>query len=257
MLFGYDDKIKAFSKLIKENRLSQSYLFYGDEGIGKNTFAKLLAYALETRKFSAEGDTATLIDALFVERDQEESSLGIERILEVKRFLWQKPLKSRYRLAVINNAEDLTPEAQGALLKIVEEPPTHALLVFITHDSQVFLPPLLSRLMKVYFPRLSKAEIAKVLSDQYKVNKEKACDIAERSFGRLGLALKLMDGKAENNEEDLEKFLENKILKLRRENLEKNAPLLAWLLDRETSVKRYNLNMNLQKRAVEEMLKSK
>jgi MoxR-like ATPase len=251
-LFGYKNKIGSFTKLIKEKRLSQAYLFYGDRGIGKSIFAKLLSYALETGKF--ETAIEPLLDASFIVRGPEENSLGIEKILEVKRFLWQKPLKSQYRLAVINNAEDLTPEAQGALLKIVEEPPAHALIIFITHDSQTLLPPLLSRLMKIYFPRLPKAEIAKVLSENHGVNKGRAREVADRSFGRLGRALDLLKGKPEFSEDDLESFLEDKILKLRGENLKKNAEVLNWLLDRETLVKRYNLNMNLQKKAASEML---
>ena len=254
MLFGYEEKIEAFKKIIRAEKLSQSYLFYGDKGIGKGIFAKLLAYALETGKF--ETAVEPLLDASFIAKNSEESSLGIDKILEVKRFLWQKPLRSHYRLAVIDDAEDLTPEAQGALLKIVEEPPAHALIVFIAHDSQTLLPPLLSRLMKVYFPRLSKTEVAKILSENHGVQETKAREIASRSFGRLGRALELLKGRPEFGEDDLENFLEDKILKLRGDNLKKNSGVLSWLLDRETLVKRYNLNMNLQKKAVGEMLRT-
>lgn len=254
-LFGHKDKFEVFGKLIKENKLGQAYLFYGDRGIGKNAFAVLLAYALETGKFSAEKEP--LLDVLFLVKDPEENKLGIEKISEVKKFLWQKPVKSSHKLVVLDNAEDLTPEAQGALLKIVEEPPTHALLVFIAQDDQVFLPPLLSRLTKVYFPRLSKAEVANFLSEKYEIKRDKAEEIAERSFGRLGLALNILNKTAEPDEKILEDFLESRILKLRREDLKKNAPILTWLLDREVLIKRYNLNMNLQRKAVNEILENK
>lgn len=252
MLFGYDDKIKAFQKLIREGKLGQSYLFYGDRGIGKNTFATLLAYALETGKFAVGNEP--FLDTLFITRNPEENSLGIERISDVKRFLWQKPFKSSHRLVVVDDSEDLTPEAQGALLKIVEEPPAHALLIFIAHDPQVLLPPLVSRLAKIYFPRAPKEAVKRVLIDERGAGVKKADEIASRSFGRIGYALNLLESVPETGEEDLEKFLETKILKLRRENLKENASLLAWLLDREGLVKRYNLNMNLQKRATEAMI---
>ncbi len=255
MLFGYDKRTEVFQKLIDGKKLSQSYLFYGDKGIGKNAFANLLAYALESGKF--EKTDEPLLDAFFVSRDLETSSLGIEKVSEIKRFLWQKPVKSLHRLVVVDDSEDLTPEAQGALLKIVEEPPAHALLIFIAHDSGVFLPPLLSRLSKVYFPRMSKEEIAGILLGKFKVSKEKAREIAGRSFGRLGRALLLLDGKEASTEEDLASDLENKILKLRENSLKKNAGVLAWLLDRETLIKRYNLNMNLQRKAMNEILNNK
>ncbi len=258
-LFGHKDKFEAFGKLIKENKLGQAYLFYGDKGIGKTAFANILAYALETGKFPDGGDApkeGTLIDSLITSRGEDESSLGIEKVLELKKFLWQKPLKSPRRIAVIEDAEDLTPEAQGALLKIVEEPPEHALIIFIAHDPSVLLPPLLSRLAKVYFPRLSKSEIAELLSTKYKASKSKANEIAGLSFGRLGLALNLLNGavKGTNGEEALEDFLERKILDLRRKDLKKNASVLSWLLDRETLVKRYNLNGNLQRKAIEQQI---
>lgn len=254
-LFGYDEKIKSFQKLIQGGILGQGYIFYGDRGIGKTTFAHLLAYALETGKFFAEN--SVLLDVSFVSRNGDETSLGIEKILEVKRFLWQKPFKSTRRLAVIEDAEDLTPEAQGALLKIVEEPPAHALLIFIAHDPQVLLPPLVSRLAKVYFPRMSKKTLKDILVAHYDISEKKADEITAQSFGRIGYALDLLKTTSETNEGDLEKFLETSILKLRHEDLKKNAPVLAWLLDRETLVKRYNVNMNLQKKAVDEVLGSK
>lgn len=266
MFFGHDDKIKAFRNLIEKDKLGQAYLFYGDKGIGKTAFAKILAYALETGEFPPEGEVpvgGTLIDSLVTSRNEGESSLGIEKILGLKRFLWQKPLKSPRRVAIVADAEDLTPEAQGALLKIVEEPPEHALIIFIAHDPQVLLPPLLSRLAKIYFPRLKKSEVAEFLLTKYKASKVKANEIAELSFGRLGLALNLwtcdvhrLNGETKKNEgeETLEYFLERRILDLRRKDLEKNASALSWLLDRETLVKRYNLNGNLQKKATEWIL---
>lgn len=250
MLFGYGEKIKSFEKLIKEDKLGQSYLFYGDRGIGKYSFARFLAYALETGKFEASPET--LLDALFVVKDEEKNTLGIDKVLEAKRFLWQKPLKSHYRIAVIDDAEDLTPEAQGALLKVVEEPPAHGLLVFISHDKDVLLPPLLSRLTKIYFPRFPKSEIVRILKDKRGIAGEKAEQVARQSFGRPGRAFEILDGKSDKEEESLEKILENRILELHRDNPKKNTGVLAWLLDREMSVKRYNLNMNLQKKAMEE-----
>lgn len=253
MLFGHEEKIRSFRKLIKENRLSQAYLFYGDRGIGKSSFAVLLAHALEFGEFEVSG--GTLLDANLVSRNLEENSLGIDKVLEIKKFLWQKPLRSPYRLAIVNDAEDLTDEAQGALLKIVEEPPAHALVIFIAHDPQVFLPPLLSRLAKVYFPRLKKEEVKKILIAKYKAGEKKAGEIAQESFGRLGYALSLLEAPPEG-EENLETFLERNILKMRREGLKKNSSVLARLLERETLVKRYNLNVNLQRKAAEEILKN-
>lgn len=248
MLFGHSDKIKVFKELVDGGYLSHAYLFFGDAQIGKSHFAKLLAYYLEFGKFEEVSDL--LIDAAWFLPD-EKGTIGIGAVRDVKKFLWQTPLRSPRRLAVIDGAEALTPEAQSALLKIVEEPPPHALLIFIAHDLQVLFPPLLSRLSKIYFPRLSKKEVEEILVGHYKVSVANAKAVALRSFGRMGRALKLLERSGKEAADGLEAELEQKIIDLRGRDIFKNSKKLVWLLDREMLLKRFNLNQNLQRKAVE------
>ncbi|MCL4403907.1 hypothetical protein M1432_00965, partial [Patescibacteria group bacterium] len=163
MLFGYESKRAAFEKLIKEGKLSQAYLFYGDRGVGKRSFARLLAAALETGKW--EEPLAPLVDALFL-LPGENGSIGIEAVNEAKNFLWQKPAVSPRRFLLVADSEALTDEAQSALLKVVEEPPEHALIAFVAQNREIFLPPLLSRFAKVYFPRLPSAAVERFLKEE-------------------------------------------------------------------------------------------
>lgn len=253
MLFGHEDKISEFKNLIRENALSHAYIFFGDNQIGKFTFAQSLAYFLENGEFDYPNEgQKVLVDFLAILPDPEKESISIATVRQIKNFLFQRPLRSMKRTVVIDQAEKLTPEAQPALLKIVEEPPPDSLLIFIVTDPAVFLPALVSRCQKIYFRRLSMQKLIEILEKYYHLPAIQAKKIAADSFGRLGRALKMLESK-NANEENFEFWLENNILKLRK-NLIKNSKILAWLLERELLIKRYNINKNLQQRAIEAYL---
>ncbi len=75
----------------------------------------------------------------------ETSSIGIEMIRDMQKTLYFKPLKGEKKLIVFENAQTLTPEAQNALLKILEEPPLHTYFFLSSSTSNAFLPTILSR----------------------------------------------------------------------------------------------------------------
>ncbi len=256
-LLGYDDKCELFEKLIKEDNLAHAYLFYGEPETGKHSFAKSIAYLLEDRK-KAEG--APLIDAVFVAAE-EGKTLGIEDVARIQKFLSERPMASKKRMVVVDNAESLTREAQGALLKIVEEPPKTSLIIFVSSDSRNIFEALLSRIEKIYFPTFSEKEIASGLVKQLKIEETKAAKIAKMSFGRFGRAVKIARGKKESGEEDdVLKTINDAILARYEAGIAKNTRVLRWLLERQMFIKRYkryNLNMKLQKKVVDAVLKSK
>ena len=248
MFFGHENKIKAFKKLVREERLGHAYLFFGDSQIGKKLFTKSFAYFLEYGKF--EILSKPLIDTTEITA-KENNSIGINDSRNIKRFLYQTPFCSSKRLVIIDNVERLTPEAQASLLKIIEEPPSHALVVFIAQNSLTLLPPLLSRLNQIYFSRLPRKKIEDILVNHYQITSSKAKKIAVNSFGRIGRAITLMESSNDKLvKEDLGDRLEDDILKF-RQNIKKNSKLLAWLLEQELLIKRYNLNPKLQQKAIE------
>lgn len=246
MIFGHEDKLTAFKNLIENSRLSHAYLFYGSPEIGKFYFTRSLAYALEYGAFESKG--SPLIDAVFVSPD-EKGKISVETVREVRRFLSERPLRSSRRLVVIRDAQRLTKEAQSAMLKIVEEPGEAALIIFVAAEPQVLFAPLRSRLTKIYFRTLPKGEIKSILVEHRKITPAAAEVLALKSFGRLGRAFKLADGK--KAESDLEEEIAEKIVGLYLKGVRANAALLKWLLEREVALKRFNLNTNLQRKALE------
>lgn len=191
MIFGYDSLVSDFKRLVDEGRLSHAYLFFGEPQTGKFLFARSLANYIETKNF--DEPTASLLETLIIDfesESEEESkeSVGIEKVREVERFLYQTPISSRYRIAVIRDAEWLTDAAQNALLKILEEPPKDGVIIAIAKDSSVFLPTVASRMQGIYFKTLSSESILDFLGKCGRISTEKGKQIDRESFGRVGRA---------------------------------------------------------------------
>lgn len=200
------EKLHQFRKLRDKGKIAGSYLFFGQKGIGKFDFAVSLLNFLEIQN---------LIDNMIV--SPKNNSIGIDEVRAVKRFLCQKPFTSPYKGVIFDQAEKLTPESQNTLLKIVEEPPTYGLIIFIAQTPDVFLPTLFSRLTKVYFPNI----IRNIEAIQSNIQGT-----------------------------DLEKLIWKKILFLRKD-IYKNHKKISWLLQKDFLLKKLNLNQKLQERVIQ------
>ncbi|MDP2705803.1 MAG: hypothetical protein Q8O49_01185 [bacterium] len=250
MLYGFNKRIEEFKALIANDQLAQSYVFFGDPQIGKASFARNLAYFLETGDFNQS--EKALIDYLEVIPEPEKDSIGIEAVGRIKAFFSETPLISARRTVIVPEAERLTNEAQAALLKIVEEPPVGALIILVLPDPIFLTPALASRCQKVYFPRMSLNELENVLIDNYKIEAQAAKRAALGSFGRLGRALAILGYNKDSQPPNTDYFGEK--IALMGKRLPFGSEKLSWFLAREASIKLFNLNANLQQRAAEQIL---
>lgn len=192
MLVGHRLLIEAFTKFSKSGTLSHAYLFFGPEGVGKRFFALSLANFLERGEFDYDEAGSKVFNDLLVLRPDGNKTIGIEPIRGVKSFLYRRPNLSSRRTVVIDGAEFLTTEAQNALLKITEEPPESALLVLIARDHEILMPTLSSRLQKVFFSSLDREEVEGWLVSAQAVPAKKAKELAGKSKGAPGLALRFL-----------------------------------------------------------------
>lgn len=85
------------------------------------------------------------IDITNIVKKDETKSIGVKDIKEMMQKIYLKPLKSQQKSVIIEDAELLTPEAQNALLKILEEPPANTIIFLLSTTKEVFLPTILSR----------------------------------------------------------------------------------------------------------------
>jgi len=91
--------------------------------------------------------TIAPVDITYVQRNKEEKrkSLGVEDIKLMQKKLFLKPIQSLTKAIVIEEAQLLTTEAQNALLKILEEPPAHTIILLSSESQETLLPTILSR----------------------------------------------------------------------------------------------------------------
>lgn len=225
------DLEKLFSDLIKDERLSHGYIFFGhgsDEE--KLQAAKNLANSLEGGKW--EEPIRVLNDSIFYDANIDG---GIDLIRSASEFLWQRPAVSSRRLLVISNAQSLTLIAQAAILKIAEEPPAGALLVLILKDPGALLPAVQSRFQRLF------------LTGQ---------DVTEPAPKEVGVFLKTAPAKRkeflkaliERTEEEpriVDDFVRGLMLELQKDPIKNWKPLKA-LSRRWALMCEFNLNKRLQ-----------
>jgi DNA polymerase-3 subunit delta' len=186
--------------------LSQAYLFFGFNATGKKTFALELGRILEK---SAIKKDQTANDTTVIEPN-EKGVIGIEESRKMQSLARQTPTISQYRLIIIDQAHCLTPEAQDALLKIVEELPEKTVCITITDDLLALKESLVSRFQKIYFPPIANQIIEEWLVKEHGVTKKEAKILADTSFGRPGYALKLhADEKIKKINESVVSYLES------------------------------------------------
>jgi len=205
---GQEHVVRTLTNAIKENILSHGYLFSGPHGSGKTTIARLLAKSLNclNRKQGEfepcnacssclEINQGNAIDLIEIDAA---SNRGIDEIRDLKEGIRFQPAKSKYKVFVVDECHQMTKEAANALLKTLEEPPSHALFILATTEVHKMIPTILSRCQRFDFRRLTLEEIKERLKGILKkegVDYEKeALDlIAASSFGALRDAETLLD----------------------------------------------------------------
>ena len=175
-----------------------SYVFYGPTGIGKATAAKWLAQSWHGHdQVEPSCVRCTQISAMtypdLVVLEAEGDSLGIAAIAELR----QRLTLSRYdtigqRVVVIDCLPRVTLEAQNALLKLVEEPPSETVVIFLASSPRDLIETLRSRVQPIEFIPLPDETIASYLSSAMIVPPERAAQISGLAAGLAGFALRLV-----------------------------------------------------------------
>jgi DNA polymerase-3 subunit delta' len=283
MIIGHKEIIEQLKNLADNKFLAHSYLFWGEEYLGKKTVAKALANYLENKIFDVPQKILSDFLEINPQKNQnEDETTALEEIRTIRFFLSQKPNNSSYRTVIIDNAQKLNRYAQNALLKISEEPQKDSLIILITRDPDLLLQTLSSRFQKIYFGRVKDEEIKEWLIKNFQINENKANKITEMSFGHPGIAWLILNdlnwkkqirnakmflelkGKErldfikeliEDENFNMDSFLEAIMLVLGKIN-SKNIKLWNRILRLRIDFRFYNLNPKLQLVALTNFLKN-
>ena len=205
-VFGQERVTRTLQNAIASNRIVHAYLFCGYRGTGKTTTARLLAKALNCER----GPTPTPCNvcancraisdgvSLDVIEIDAASNRGIDEIRDLREKISRVPVGSRYNVYIIDEAHMLTTEAANALLKTLEEPPAHAVLVLVTTEPHRLPPTITSRTQRFDFKRIPQATIVDRLrtitaSEGFTVEEDALHLIARSADGALRDAESLLD----------------------------------------------------------------
>ena len=198
-----NNKIKeSLQESIKQNKVSHSYLFIGMSGIGKKLIAKEFAKAIlclgdnkycDNCKSCLEFDGQNNPDFFIVEPDG--NAIKIDQIRNMQKGVQEKPIISRSKVYIIDNADFMTKEAQNALLKTLEEPPEFVTIILIGENENEFLTTIKSRCMIIHFNSISDSDMEKYLQENYNMNV--TSNMLDVFQGSIGKAIELKDKQEE------------------------------------------------------------
>ncbi len=202
-VYGHDWAVDHLRKSIAHDRIRQAYLIVGAESVGKETLARALAMTLNCtnpdHQPCGECSSCKRIlsgnhpDIVYSERETETSPIKIEEIRSVMQRLALKPFEARYRIAIFRDFDSAQPRAQDALLKTLEEPAPHAILILLARALEDVLPTISSRSQIIMLRPAPIHVIYEVLRDQFGVDEDQAALLARVSGGRIGWALRALN----------------------------------------------------------------
>jgi DNA polymerase III subunit delta' len=184
-LIGHEAPREWFRNAISAGRLASTFLFVGPEGIGKRTFARLLAKSLLCRHGAGEPlspcgacedctqvEASTHPDLIQLSKPSDRATIPIEMLIGEREARMReglcheislRPFSGKRKVAILDDADALSTEGGNALLKTLEEPPPDSLLILIGTSLQRQLPTIRSRCQTVIFPRLDDAQLCQLL----------------------------------------------------------------------------------------------
>lgn len=205
-IVGQNHIVTTLKNAIQRNRLAHAYLFAGPRGVGKTSTARILAKALNCKDgptLTPCGKCPSCVDIAqgrsfdVIEIDGA-SNRGIDEIRVLRENVKFSPTVGKFKIYIIDEVHQITPDGFNALLKTLEEPPPFVKFIFATTHPHKVIPTILSRCQRLDFRRIPVMEIIAqleriVAQEKIEVDKEVLFVIAKASDGSLRDAESLLD----------------------------------------------------------------
>ncbi len=201
-----DHVTRTLSNAISSDRVAHAVLFSGPRGTGKTTAARILAKAMNCQSGSrpipcnecrscGEITSGNAVDVFEIDGA---SNNSVDQIRELRDHIKYMPAHSTYKIYIIDEVHMLSMQAFNALLKTLEEPPSHVMFIFATTEPQKIPTTILSRCQRHDFKRISlKAIIAHMKTicqqEHFQIPEESLVLIAREATGSMRDALSLLD----------------------------------------------------------------
>lgn len=193
--FAQNEKAKkTLLDMVQKKRITHAVLLAGPHGVGKKTFARLMAAAIlcekDTPCFGCNSCKKVLEgkhpDVQEFTEFTKPRSFSVDEVRKIRREAYISPNESEKRIFILANAESMGTEAQNALLKIIEEPPPHAVFILTVQDPSSLLTTVLSRVVTVPISPVDEKTVKKFVAERCddKTLCETACALSQGSIGR-------------------------------------------------------------------------
>ena len=209
---GQDHVTRTLLNALTQNRIAHGYIFSGHRGIGKTTIARILAQALNCRTEIGSAQRPTpepcgvcdscveirqgnAVDVIEIDAA---TNRGIDEIRELRDAARYAPARDRYKIYILDEAHQITEAAFNALLKTLEEPPSHVIFMMATTEPENIPQTIRSRCQHFSFHAVKFDDILaqlKMIAAQENVEAEDAALalLAEAGDGSMRDALSIMD----------------------------------------------------------------
>lgn len=166
-VIGQQHVARTLKNAIASDRVGHAYLFTGPRGTGKTSTARIFAAALncESGPTADPCGTCSMCNAIIagnamdvIEMDAA-SNRGIDDIRDLREKVKFAPAEGRYKIYILDEAHQLTPDANNALLKTLEEPPAHVVFMLLTTEAHKIIPTIMSRCQHFDFRAITMADI--------------------------------------------------------------------------------------------------
>lgn len=190
-----------FKKAIANHKISHAYILTGEAGMGRKSIANAFAMTLLCEKGGSEPCmschsckqvmSGNHPDLIYVTHEKS-GSIGVDDVREqINDTIMIRPYSSYYKIYIVDEAEKMTVQAQNALLKTIEEPPSYAVIILITTNQEAFLPTILSRCVQMKLKPLKDFTIKSYLTQNLHIPEKDADICAAFARGNLGKAIHL------------------------------------------------------------------
>lgn len=202
-IVGHESAVQQLRQAALAGQPAHAYLFTGPPAIGKRTLATALARMLNCTGEAPPCGECRACRLIAAGRHPDVHIIGaddapirIDQIRELQHDASLAPVEARWRVFLLPNVERATRAASNSLLKTLEEPPAHVVLLLTALDANALLPTVVSRCRTIPLRPLSIHEVQTALEEQWHVEPERAALLARLSGGRMGWAVTALEDSA-------------------------------------------------------------
>lgn len=197
-IIGQEQIKEHLQNALSTAKVSHAYMINGEKSSGKEFIARIFAMTLQCEKQGMEpcnechsckqALSGNQPDIIYVSHEKP-NTISVDDIRsQVNNDVAIKPYSSKYKIYIINEAEKMTPQAQNAILKTLEEPPAYAVILLLVSNVNTLLPTILSRCVMLNMKPVRDELIRKYLMDQLQVPDYKADVCTAFARGNVGKA---------------------------------------------------------------------